>query len=159
MKLLHSAASRSATGQFSANGQLSPAGGDRQPGGAGGERQRRKPTIPWRHQRGSVKEIYFFAPFDKPEAIQRAFKELAKIAGVHDWPGSGMYGLLGPHQRNSYKAFLPVDQEAEGTDKFTFTEIKGGTFATFKVRGDLNKVTQAAHHFYRDWLPDEADIK
>jgi AraC family transcriptional regulator len=123
------------------------------PGGAGGDRQEGKPTIRV-IKRGSVKGIYFLAPFDKPEEIQLAFKQLAKIAGVHEWPGSGMYGLLGPHQRNSYKAFLPVDQEAEGTDKFTFTEIKGGTFATFKVRGDLKQVNKAAHYFYREWLPD-----
>ena len=104
----------------------------------------------------SVKGIYSIVPFDHPLDIQRAFKELIQIAGPRGWlkPGSRMYGLLGPHQRNSYKAFLPVNQEAEGSDKFTFTEIKGGTFAAFKVRGDLKQVNKAAHYFYREWLPD-----
>ena len=103
----------------------------------------------------SVKGIYLVAPFDDPLDIQRAFKELTKIAGPRDWlkAGSRMYGILSPHQRNIYKAFLPVNQEVEGTEKFTFTEIKGGTFATFKVSGDLKQVTKAAHYFYREWLP------
>lgn len=88
--------------------------------------------------------------------IQRAFKELTRIAGPRDWlkPRSRMYGILSPHQRNIYKAFLPVNQEAEGAEKFTFTEIKGGTFAVFTVSGDLKQVNKAAHHFYREWLPD-----
>jgi len=140
MKLLHS---------------ITPKSFPDQPPISGDARQDRKATIRV-IKRGSVKGIYFLTAFDRPGDIQRAFKELNKIAGVHGWssPGSGMYGLLGPHQRNSYKAFLPVNQEAEGTDKFTFTEIKGGTFATFTVRGDLKQVNKAAHYFYSEWLPD-----
>jgi len=125
------------------------------PDQAGGTAQDGKATIRIL-KRESVKGIYFIAPFDHPSDIQRAFKELIKIAGSHGWssPGSGLYGILSPHQRNTYKAFLPVNQEAEGAEKFTFTEIKGGTFAAFTVSGDLKRVNKAAHHFYRKWLPD-----
>ena len=65
-----------------------------------------------------------------------------------------MYGILGPHQRNTYKAFLPVNTKAPVTDKFPFVEIKGGQFATFKVRGNLRQTNKAAHYFYHRWLPE-----
>ncbi len=152
MKLLHSATAKptsgqlAAAGQLSATSQLSPAGGSPPIGKAPIQIVKRR----------TIKGIYFIAPFDRPLDIQRGFKELTKIASVRGWssPESGMCGILCPHQRNSYKAFFPVSQEAEGTDKFTFTEIKGGTFATFTVRGDLRQVNKAAHYFYREWLPD-----
>jgi AraC family transcriptional regulator len=140
MKLLHSVTPKSFPDQIPISGETAHDG---------------KATIRVT-KRESVKGIYLIVPFDDPFDIQRAFRELTKIAGPRDWlkPGSDVYGILSPHQRNSYKAFLPVNPEAEGTEKFTFTEIKGGTFATFKVRGDLKQVNKAAHHFYREWLPD-----
>ena len=114
-----------------------------------------KPTV---HtiKKGSVKGIYLVAPFDHPGEIQRSFTALSRIARSHGWliPGSGMYGILCPHQRNIYKAFLPVNPEAAGADPFTLTEIKGGNFATFKVRGDLKQTNKAAHYFYHRWLPE-----
>ncbi|MDO6430379.1 AraC family transcriptional regulator [Flavitalea sp. BT771] len=103
----------------------------------------------------SVKGIYLTAPFDNPAEIQRSFAELSMTARSNDWltPG-GMYGILSPHLRNMYRAFLPVDPEMAGTGKFTFAEIKGGNFATFKVRGDLKQTNKVAHYFYQRWLPD-----
>jgi AraC family transcriptional regulator len=107
-------------------------------------------------KKASVKGIYLVVPFDEPEVIQGAFNQLSRIARAHDWvvPGSGMYGILGPHQRNTYKAFLPVHQTVPGTDRFPLVEIEGGQFATFKVRGDLRQTNKAAHYFYHRWLPD-----
>ena len=104
----------------------------------------------------SVRGIYLVAPFDAPAEIQRTFKDLSKIARSQDWAasGSGMYGILSPHQRNTYKSFLSVSKDMTGTDKFTVTEIKGGTFAAFKVKGDLRRTNKAAHYFYHRWLPD-----
>lgn len=102
-----------------------------------------------------VKGIYFIAPFDHPGDIQRAFKDLSRIARTHDWamPGSGLYGILCPHQRNTYKAFLPVNPAA-APDRFPLTGIQGGQFATFTVRGDGKQTNKAAHHFLHRWLPD-----
>ena len=104
----------------------------------------------------SVKGIYLVAPFNNATEIQRAFTALSGIARSHDLPaaGSTLYGILCPHQRNVYKAFLPVSKGMPGTDNFMITEIKGGIFATFKVRGDLKQTNKAAHYFYHRWLPD-----
>lgn len=107
-------------------------------------------------KKACVTGIYLIAPFDHPGKIQAAFNQLFMIARSHDWstPGSGMYGILSPHQRNTYKAFLPVNPAAPGIDNFPLIEIKGGQFATFKVRGDLKQTNKAAHYFYNRWLPD-----
>ena len=107
-------------------------------------------------KKASVAGIYLVVPFDHPGEIKQAFDQLSRIARSHDWitPGSGMYGILGPHQRNTYKAFLPVNTKGPGTDKFPFVEIKGGQFATFKVRGNLRQTNKAAHYFYHRWLPE-----
>ena len=116
---------------------------------------RRKPTI---HtlKKAAITGIYLLVPFDNPIEIQRAFATLSRLANIHAWPTPepGMYGILGPHQRNTYKAFLPIDPAAFAADKFPLTRIKGGTFATFNVRGHLRQTNKAAHHFYRQWLPD-----
>lgn len=104
----------------------------------------------------SVRGIYLVVPFDQRGEIRQAFNQLSRIAWSQDWiaTGSGMYGILGPHQRNTYKAFLPVSPSAPGADKFPFVEIKGGQFAVFKVRGDLRQTNKAAHYFYQRWLPE-----
>lgn len=113
-------------------------------------------TIIHTSKKTSVTGIYLVAPFDHPGEIQRAFSQLSGIGRSHDWttPASGMCGILGPHQRNTYKAFLPVSAPAPGIDKFPLVEIKGGLFATFKVRGDLRQTNKVAHYFYHRWLPD-----
>ena len=107
-------------------------------------------------KKASVKGIYLAVPFDNPQEIQRAFTSLSGTANAHAWTitGAGMYGILGPHQRNTYKAFLPINTGSATTDKFPLAEIKGGQFATFKVRGDLRWTNKAAHYFYQQWLPD-----
>jgi len=107
-------------------------------------------------KKASVKGIYLVAPFDHPEKIQGAFNQLSRFARSHDWvaPEPGMYGILGPHQRNTYKAFFPVKSTVRGTDEFPLAEIKGGQFAVFKVRGDLRQTNKAVHHFYHQWLPE-----
>ncbi|MDP4149658.1 MAG: helix-turn-helix domain-containing protein [Bacteroidota bacterium] len=107
-------------------------------------------------RRESIKGIYLLAPFDNPREIQRAFKELSKIAISHDWvtPATTPCGILSPHQRNMYRAFLPVDPTAAGVDCFPHTVIKGGKYASFKVRGDLRQTNKMAHYFYQRWLPE-----
>jgi AraC family transcriptional regulator len=104
----------------------------------------------------SIKGMYLVAPFDNATEIQRAFTTLSRIARSHDLPaaGSTLYGILCPHQRNVYKAFLPISKDTVGMEKFTVTEIKGGNFATFKVRGNLRQTNKAAHYFYHRWLPE-----
>ena len=107
-------------------------------------------------RKASVKGIYLVAPFDHPGDIQGAFAALSRIARSHDWitPGTGMSGILSPHQRNTYKAFLPVSSRFPGTDTFPFVEVEGGQYATFSVRGDLRQTNKAVHYFYHRWLPE-----
>jgi AraC family transcriptional regulator len=107
-------------------------------------------------KKGPVKGIYRIAPFDDPEKIQQAFQELNRIARTRDWVTEKpiLYGILTPHQRNTYKALLPLTREDPASNKFPLTEIKSGTFATFTVRGDLKQTNRAVHYFYNSWLPE-----
>jgi AraC family transcriptional regulator len=101
----------------------------------------------------TIKGIYLLVPFDNPDAIQQAFAQLTTNARANDWPTTHLYGILTPHQRNSYKAFLPCPQGAV-TDPFTCTDIPGGKSAVFTIKGDLKQTNKAIHYFYQRWLPD-----
>jgi DNA gyrase inhibitor GyrI len=107
-------------------------------------------------KKGPVKGIYRIAPFDDPEKIQCAFQELNRIARTRDWITVKpiFYGILTPHQRNTYKAFLPLTPEDPASNQFPLTEIKSGMFATFTVRGDIKQTNRAVHYFYHQWLPE-----
>jgi len=107
-------------------------------------------------KKGPVKGIYRIAPFDDPEKIQRAFQELNRIARTRDWATAKpmLYGILTPHQRNTYRAFLPLTQKDLGSNQFPLTEIKSGIFAAFTVRGDLKQTNRSVHDFYHRWLPE-----
>ncbi len=99
----------------------------------------------------SQKGLYILAPFDNQEAIRKAFSQLANFARDNDWPVNRLYGILTPHQRNSYRAFLPCAKDA-ATDRFAQTEIPGGKFAVLTVKGDLKQTNKVLHYFYQHWL-------
>jgi len=107
-------------------------------------------------KRDTLKGICRISPFDDPEKIQRAFQELARIAGTRDpaMTKPVLYGILAPHQRNTYKAFLPLAPEDPVSHRFPLTEIKSGLFAAFTVRGGLRQTNRAIHYFYQQWLPE-----
>jgi len=100
----------------------------------------------------TITGIYCMAPFDDHEAIRKAFQTLTVFAGAHSQQPANtlLYGILTPHQRNTYRAFLALQP---GSSRFPTYEIKGGIFATFTVSGDLRQTNKAAHYFYRRWLP------
>lgn len=91
---------------------------------------------------GTIRGCYRMAPFNDPKAIREAFSELTG-------PGTSFYGILAPHQRNTYLAFLATTADLP----FPSCEIKGGLFARFPVTGDLRQTNKTAHYFYRRWLP------
>ena len=101
----------------------------------------------------SRKGLYILAPFDDQEAIRKAFGRLARIAFDNDWPANQLCGILTPHQRNGYKAFLPCARDT-ATDRFAQTEIPGGKFAVLTVKGDLKQTNKVLHYFYQHWLAD-----
>jgi AraC family transcriptional regulator len=104
-------------------------------------------------RRQPVRGVYILIPFDDSGAIHRAFQTLSRFfrARHGETPEMSLYGILAPHQRNSYKAFLPLSDD--DCSLFPVTTIAGGTFATFSIRGDLRQTNQAAHYFYQSWLP------
>jgi AraC family transcriptional regulator len=103
----------------------------------------------------SRKGLYILAPFDDHAAIRKAFSQLARFASGNDWPAHQLYGILTPHQRNSYRAFLPLPcTGAVSAERFAQTEIPGGKFAVLTVKGDLKQTNKVLHYFYQRWLAD-----
>ena len=108
----------------------------------------------------AVKGVYLAAPFDDPGKIRAAFRALyalSRTGGATSGPtgaGPKFYGILTPHLRNTYRAFLATaSSPAEFPPACSVGEIKGGMFARFTVSGDHRVVNRAAHYFYRQWLP------
>lgn len=94
----------------------------------------------------TVSGIYLAAPFDDVGKIAAAFRSLSGYAS-----GGVFYGILMPHLRNTYRAFLSL---AGGVETGCSTgEIKKGAYARFTVSGDAGATNKAAHYFYRQWLP------
>jgi len=104
-------------------------------------------------RREPVKGIYQLTTFNQPAQIQQAFKALTRFANTRGLPLKGLTGILAPLQRNTYKAFLPLRDAPPQSSPFPISEIKGGTFATFTVCGDLKQTKKAAHYFLHRWLP------
>ena len=99
-------------------------------------------------RRESIRGYYVVAPFNDPHRIREAFQRLSCF-GCPPF----FYGILTPHQRNTYRAFLPLPSETPMVADCPIWEIEGGTFATFSTSGDLRMTNKAAHYFYRQWLP------
>ena len=100
-----------------------------------------------------VKGIYVAAPFNDTGKIGAAFRALFALSRTGDVEPN-FYGILMPHLRNSYRAFLPLACVNDlSSSAFSACEIKKGTFAQFTVSGDLRVTNKAAHYFYRRWLP------
>lgn len=98
-------------------------------------------------RRPTIQGIYLLAPFNDEKKIQQSFENLTRINSNPE----NLYGILTPHQRNTYRAFLAMPA---GSNPETPThEIQGGVFATFLVSGNLRQVNKTAHYFYRRWLP------
>lgn len=100
-----------------------------------------------------VKGIYQLASFNQPGKIRQAFQALAYYAQTHDVNMKHVSGILAPIQRNIYKAFLPLPQDQLHALPFPRCEIKGGTYATFMVIGDLVQSQKTGHYFIHHWLP------
>jgi len=92
-------------------------------------------------------------PFDLPEAITQAFQTLVRYARSHGWGISGLCGILAPHQRNTYKAFLPLAPESAYIPLFCITEIPRGTYASISISGNRRQTNKTAHYFLQHWLP------
>jgi AraC family transcriptional regulator len=93
--------------------------------------------------------IYLAAPFDDAGKIEEAFRALSAL-----YPRApAFYGILMPHLRNTYRAFLPLAERSGLFPDQPFCVIKKGLYAWFTVSGDLRATNKAAHYFYRQWLP------
>jgi AraC family transcriptional regulator len=110
----------------------------------------------------AIKGIYVAAPFNDTGKIGAAFRALFALSRASD-AEPNFYGILTPHLRNSYRAFLPLacatnfsshaSSVVDSSPAFSVYEIKKGMFAQFTVMGDLRVTNKAAHYFYRRWLP------
>jgi AraC family transcriptional regulator len=119
-------------------------------------------------RKDAVRGCYVLAPFDAPTKITAAFQVLEGYAG--QW-GVPLYGIITPHLRNTYRAFLPIPADKAGglsagkagglpvalplslPLSLPGSRISGGLFACFSVTGDLRHTNKIAHYFYRRWLP------
>ena len=132
-------------------------------------------------RKDAVQGCYVLAPFDAPTKITAAFQVLEQYAGQLGVPvgesGVSLYGIITPHLRNTYRAFLPLSADKAGSLPQALSSalpltlpsalplklplplalpgglIKGGLFARFSVTGDLRHTNKVAHYFYRQWLP------
>jgi AraC family transcriptional regulator len=116
-------------------------------------------------RKGAVQGCYVLAPFDAPTKITAAFQVLERYAGQMGLPvgesGAPLCGIITPHLRNSYRAFLPLSADKAGGLPLALplpltlpgSRIEGGLFACFPVTGDLRHTNKVAHYFYRQWLP------
>lgn len=102
----------------------------------------------------AVSGIYVLVSFHQTEAIQQAFRTLASFATANGYPVKDLRGIMAPHQRNTYRAFLPIDSGAAGTASFSTCTIPAGLYARFSVKGGLDQLNKAAHYFLDRWLPE-----
>ncbi|MES2587921.1 MAG: AraC family transcriptional regulator [Bacteroidota bacterium] len=84
------------------------------------------------------KGVYLLAPFNDSLAIKKSFQELFKQLTIHEleFNLSKVHGIISPHQGNIYKTFIELDLTKKIPKKFIHTEIKGGKYACFEVKGD-----------------------
>ena len=73
-------------------------------------------------RREAVQGCYMLAPFDAPTKITAAFQVLEGYAGQLGVP---LYGIITPHLRNTYRAFLPLSADKAGGVALA-TDIVGG---------------------------------
>lgn len=102
-------------------------------------------------RQAAIQGIYLPAPFNAPEKITQAFETLNGFSGNDK--ATALKGILMPHLRNTYRAFLTLSPEQFSGLPYPATRIEAGTYARFTVTGDLRTSNKAAHHFYRSWLP------
>jgi AraC family transcriptional regulator len=100
-------------------------------------------------RRPAVEGVYVSAPFNEPAKITEAFAAIGEYSGDF----RAFMGILTPHLRNTYRAFVAVSADSAAGAPYPMTRIGGGTYARFTVCGDLRVVNKAAHYFYRRWLP------
>ena len=101
--------------------------------------------------REKISGIYQLTVFNDPAAIRQAFQALSRFARTVGIESPFLYGVLSPVLRNSYRAFLPI--ATDGKHPFPACEIKGGTFASFSISGDLQQTKKSVHYFGHRWLP------
>lgn len=102
----------------------------------------------------SIFGVYLLAPFDDGKQIQQSFRNLYQKLKAKDIISNEptFYGILSPHQGNIYKSFIELDERNIALDKFHQTEIKGGKYAVFKVKGNKQQTLKSVQYFYHYWL-------
>lgn len=87
--------------------------------------------------------------------IQQAFKDILRFADAHELlaPDSKVLGILYPTQ-DRYSSCLTVAPEQRLPKKTETLAIKGGKYATFKVKGTIVDMFQALRVFHDQWLPE-----
>jgi DNA gyrase inhibitor GyrI len=87
--------------------------------------------------------------------VQEALKKVIKQAKVHELitPESKVIGIIEPHNQ-IYRAFVSVSHSTPILQDLNRVEIKGGKYAAFKVRSNVEEMFHILAFFYGSWLLD-----
>jgi AraC family transcriptional regulator len=87
--------------------------------------------------------------------IENAFKKVFQLAETNDLidSNSKFIGVIYLHQ-NSYKAVLSTNPDSRIPKTILTTEINGGKYATYRVKGDLAETFKTLKMFTESWLPE-----
>ena len=111
------------------------------------------PSIQVLHKQ-AIKGVYILVPFNRPDEINQAFRTLTRFANAGGYMSAILYGVLAPHQRNGYKAILPIPGNSPEDLPYPICDIPAGAYARFAVSGDWRQVNKVVHYFLHRWLPD-----
>jgi len=103
----------------------------------------------------SVIGIYLNTQFDDTSTIQESFSELIQLSSLNDIviDNTKMYGILSPHKGSVYKTFVVIGENQKLPKKFNSIKLRGGKYATFKVKGNQKETFKAAQYLNHTWLP------
>jgi AraC family transcriptional regulator len=101
-----------------------------------------------------LKGIFVSTDLQDETAIFLAFKTIIQSADIYDLltPRSKFIGIIYPHQK-LYKAVVTVESHQQIPSNFNVTEIHGGKFGSYKIKGSLAYAFATFKVFANSWLP------
>jgi len=99
--------------------------------------------------------IFTDAPLDDDEAIDAAFKKIARLARVHELltERTRFVGVIYMHQ-NIYQTLATVETDCEIPKGLSRKELKPGKFALLKTTGGIRQTFKNLYAFNDRWIPE-----
>lgn len=109
------------------------------------------------HKLTSIRAVFVNTPLSDTDKIQEGFQRIIQQADAHDLltADTKFIGIINPHAR-LYQTAVTIQSHLSLSKDMSTTEIEGGKFAVFKLKGDTPHTFQTFHAFYELWLPKSA---